>query len=134
MTSPRRSWRDCDSGATALELALVMPVFITLVFGIFNYGWAIYCGNEVRNAVENASRLLIEDPDTTLDDLRAEVEARLSGASIDDVTLSMATETVGTSTDVARISWTYVYTVDTPFIDQTLLRFDSSIVAPLRVG
>ena len=134
MTSPRRSWRDCDSGATALELALVMPVFITLVFGIFNYGWAIYCGNEVRNAVENASRLLIEDPDTTLDDLRAEVEARLSGASIDDVTLSMATETVGTSTDVARISWTYVYTVDTPFIDQTLLRFDSNIVAPLRAG
>ena len=70
--------------------------------------------------------------DTSLDDLRAAVGARLSGASISDVTLSMATETVGTSTDVARISWTYAYVVDTPFIDQTLLRFDSSIVAPLR--
>jgi Flp pilus assembly protein TadG len=128
----RRDWRRCQAGATAVELALVLPLFIAMVFGIFNYGWALYCGGEVRNAVENASRLLIVDPDTSLEDIQAAVAGRLTGASIDDVTLTMATETVGATTHVARVSWTYAYVVETPFIDQTILTFDSSIVTPLR--
>lgn len=128
----KRSLRDCESGATAVELALVLPMFITLLFGIFNYGWAMYCGGEVRNAVEQASRLLIEDPDATLEELRTAVAANLHGATIDQVTLDRTTETVGGSLQVVRISWTYSYVVDTPFLSQKILRFDSSIVTPLR--
>lgn len=122
----------CDSGATAVELALVLPLFITLLFGIFNFGWALYCGAEVRNAVEQASRELLEDPTLTLDELRADVAGRLHGATIDQVTLTRTTETVGTSTQVARISWTYSYVVDTPFLTRKVFAFDSSIVTPLR--
>ncbi len=125
-------WRRCESGATAVELALIMPMFVALVFGIFNYGWAIYCGNEVRYAVQRASRLLVADPNTSLNDLRAAVAERLNGADIDDINLTMSTETFGASTQVARISWTYAYTIETPFLDDAVLNFDSSLLAPLR--
>ncbi|MDP1737121.1 MAG: pilus assembly protein [Caulobacter sp.] len=128
----RPGWRRCESGATAVELALVMPMFVALVFGIFNYGWAIYCGNEVRYAVQRASRLLIVEPDTSLEDLRAAVAERLNGAEIEDVDLAMTTETFGASTHVARITWTYAYTIQTPFLDDAVLNFDSSLLAPLR--
>jgi Flp pilus assembly protein TadG len=127
-----RRLKGCESGATAVELAMVLPMFIALLFGIFNFGWAIYCGGEVRNAVEQASRELLEDPDLTIEELRASVAARLHGATIDQVALSKTTETVGASTQVARISWTYSYIVDTPFLDQKVFNFDSSIVTPLR--
>lgn len=127
-----RRLKRCDSGATAVELALVLPLFIALLFGIFNFGWALYCGGEVRNAVEQASRELLEDPDLTLEELRAGVASRLHGARIDQVTLTRTTETVGSSTHVARISWTYSYAVDTPFLDRKVFNFDSSIVTPLR--
>lgn len=128
----RGDFRRDVAGATAVELALVMPLFVTLVFGVFNYGWALYCGAEVRYAVQRASRILIADPDATVVDLRAAVETRLNGADIDDVTLTLATETFGASTQVARISWTYAYTVETPFLDDAVLTFDSSLLTPLR--
>lgn len=128
----KRTLERCESGATAVELALVLPLFVALVFGIFNFGWALYCGGEVRNAVEQSSRLLLEDPSLTLDELRTAVAGKLHGATIDQVTLSRTTETVGGSTQVARISWTYSYVVDTPFLSQQILSFDSSIVTPLR--
>lgn len=109
-----------------------MPLFVALVFGIFNYGWAIYCGNEVRYAVQRASRLLIVEPDTSLEVLRAAVAERLNGAEIEDVDLAMTTETFGASTHVARITWTYAYTIQTPFLEDAVLNFDSSLLAPLR--
>lgn len=128
----RRGWRRCDSGAAAVELALVLPLFVALVFGIFNYGWAVYCGNEVRYAVQRASRMLIADPDTSLEDLRAAVAGRLNGADIDEVGLTLTTETFGVSTHVARISWTYSHTIVTPFLGDAVMNFDSSLLAPLR--
>lgn len=127
-----RRFRRDDSGASAVELALVMPLFVALVFGLFNYGWALYCGNEVRYAVQRASRLLIADPDATIDELRAAVAQRLNGADIDDVDLSLATETLGAGTRVARVSWRYAYAVETPFLDDAVLTFDSSLLTPLR--
>ncbi|MFZ5670981.1 MAG: TadE/TadG family type IV pilus assembly protein [Pseudomonadota bacterium] len=127
-----RRFRRDDSGASAVELALVMPLFVALVFGLFNYGWALYCGNEVRYAVQRASRLLIADPDATIDELRAAVAQRLNGADIDDVDLSLATETLGAGTRIARVSWRYAYAVETPFLDDAVLTFDSSLLTPLR--
>lgn len=130
--APRRSWRGDESGATAVELSLVMPLFVALVFGIFNYGWALYCGNEVRYAIQRASRLLIADPDTSLEALRAAMAQRIHGADIDDIDLEMNTETIGASTHVMRISWTYAYSIETPFLNAALMTFDSSLLAPLR--
>lgn len=109
-----------------------MPMFVALVFGIFNYGWAIYCGNEVRYAVQRASRLLIAEPDTSLAVLRDAVAEHLNGAKIQDIKLTMTSEDYGASARVARISWTYAYTIETPFLDDAVLNFDSSLLAPLR--
>lgn len=125
--------RGPESGAAALEAALVMPVFITLVIGILNIGWALYCGAEVRHAVERSTRLLIVDPDTTADDVEAAVMADLHGANAEDVGFTMTTEEVGdTGGAVARLTWTYGYTVEAPFVRPVVLDFGSSLVVPLR--
>ena len=76
--------------------------------------------------------MLIVDPHTSVGDIRAAVAARLHSASMADVTLTMTTESLSGSDRVARLSWVYAYTIDTPFISRTLLRFDSSIITPLR--
>ena len=109
-----RFLRDRD-GAAALETALVAPIFITLVLAIFQVGWALYCGGEVRHAVERSTRLLIADPTTP-----------------EDVNLTMTTEAVGSSGQIARLTWVYGYTLDAPFISPVVLDFGSSIVVPLR--
>ena len=125
--------RGPESGAAALETALVMPIFMTLVFGILNVGWAFYCGAEVRHAIERSTRMIIIDPDTTETEIQAAVLADIHAANHDDVTVTMTTEAVGDSGgQVARLTWTYGYTIDAPFMEPAVLDFGSSMVVPLR--
>ena len=119
-------------GAAALETALVAPVFIALVLGILQIGWALYCGAEVRHAVERSTRLLIADPDTAEADIEAAIAEDLNSVNPADVNLTMTTEAIGTSGQIARLTWVYGYTLDAPFISPVVLDFGSSIVVPLR--
>jgi len=129
MRRPRKGW---DSGAAALEMALVAPVFLTFVLGTFTLGWALYCGAEVRHAVERKSRLLIVTPGTTASTLQTAVRAELHAANPNNVNLTMATQTVGAGS-IAKLSWTYGYTMNIPFAANPItLNFNSSMVVPLR--
>lgn len=121
-------------GAAAVETALVAPLFMTLVLVIFNAGWALYCGGEVRHAVERSTRLLIADPTTTEAVIEADVHDTLNSADPDDVAVTLTTEAVGSDGQIGRLSWTYSYTVDAPFVDPLVFNFDSSIVVPLRAS
>ena len=119
-------------GAAALETALVAPVFIALVLGILQIGWALYCGAEVRHAVERSTRLLIADPATPESAIETAIAEDLNSVNPADVNLTMTTEAIGTSGQIARLTWTYGYTLEAPFIAPVVLDFGSSIVVPLR--
>lgn len=47
-----------SSGATAAEFALVLPVFLALVFGTINAGIAMSAVNQVHYAAERSARCL----------------------------------------------------------------------------
>lgn len=126
---PRKGW---DSGAAAVELALILPVFLTFVFGIFNLGWALYCGAEVRHAVERSSRLLIKDPTTSETAILTDVKSQLTSADPTAVSLTKSTQSLGTGGGIAKLNWTYAYTVTAPFINTATFHFDSVTVVPLR--
>ena len=128
----KRAFLRDQRGAAALEGALVAPIFLTMVLGIFNIGWALYCGGEVRHAVERSTRLLIANPDTSEATIEADVKGALNAAEADDVNVVMTTEAVGDDGQIARLSWTYAYAVDAPFMEPVVIDFDSSIVVPLR--
>ena len=129
MARRRRGW---DAGTAAVETALVLPVFLAFVFGILNVGWALYCGAEVRHAVERSTRLLIKDPTTSATTIQTAVRDQLSAADPSAVTLTKSTTAVGTGGGVANLNWTYAYSVSAPFIDTVTFNFDSSMAVPLR--
>ena len=129
MARRRRGW---DAGTAAVETALVLPVFLAFVFGILNVGWALYCGAEVRHAVERSTRLLIKDPTTSASTIQTAVRDQLSAADPSAVTLTKSTTAVGTGGGVATLNWTYAYSVSAPFIDTVTFNFDSSMAVPLR--
>ena len=125
----RRGWNE---GAAALETALVMPLFVAMVLGTLYTGWALYCGAEVRHAVERSTRLVIETPTIDQETLQTAVRDQLRAADADDVTITLTTHTVGTDGEVARLGWRYRYNIDAPFIDPLTINFDSSIIVPKR--
>ena len=53
------SLRRQRSGNNAVEFALIMPVFILLVFGMMEYGWAFFMRTGVINSVRAGCRTAV---------------------------------------------------------------------------
>lgn len=52
-------------GAAALEFALIVPILVSLVFGIADFGWAINRDTLVNNAAREGAREGSLNPDAT---------------------------------------------------------------------
>ena len=53
---PKRSLLRCDSGASAVELAIVITALLGVVFGIFNLAAAVWTMTSLRYAAQSAAR------------------------------------------------------------------------------
>jgi Flp pilus assembly protein TadG len=84
VTSPRR--RDPESGAAAVEFALIVPLLIILVFGIIAFGVILSQLITLGNSARQASRFVVTQ-DRTCADALAQVAASAStiGMDPDDV-------------------------------------------------
>lgn len=47
-----------DTGAAAVEFALVMPILFLLIFGVIQYGWYFYVAENTSGAASNVTRRL----------------------------------------------------------------------------
>ena len=76
----RRLRRDREDGAALVEFAMVLPLFIVLIFGIMEAGWFFAQNVEVRNAAREGARLAVVDFPSTAPggeiDIRDETCAR----------------------------------------------------------
>ncbi|MBP2159336.1 MULTISPECIES: TadE family protein [Asticcacaulis] len=117
-------------GATALEFAIVAPVFIAMVFGVFNLGYALYCGAAVRHAIQESSRLLMFDPNTTASTFKTAVVSKLVNVPVTNLRIAITDETVTQTQHLKRVTWTYNYMVYAPFITSKAFEMGSSVTVP----
>lgn len=50
-----------ERGQTLVEFALILPIFVLLLVGIFDLGRAVYANNTIQNAARQAVRVAIVD-------------------------------------------------------------------------
>jgi len=124
-----RRLRGARSGAAAVEFALVLPLLVIFIFGVWYIGWAINLGGEVRNAVEMGSRIYITNPTATSDDLKTAVASHLIDVPIASVTLSTASQTTGGATS-QHIIWSYSTTAPIPFLSAIPISFTGTYDVP----
>lgn len=74
-------------GQTLVEFALILPIFILILVGIFDFGRAIYGYNTINNAAHEAVRVGIVDQNTTTITARAIKHAVALGLASSDVTV-----------------------------------------------
>jgi Flp pilus assembly protein TadG len=126
-----RHFTDDRSGATILEFAIVAPVLIAMLVGVFNVGFAMYAGAAVRNAIQRSSRALMMTPTTTAATIKTSAQALLVDVPVNNLAVTVTTETVTASMQIKRVSWTYDYALWVPFADNSTLSFGSSMVVPM---
>lgn len=91
VAASRLSARTSQCGATAIEFALVMPIFILILYGLITFGSAFYTQMAVSRAAEDGARSItylttaksyssVTDAVKTL--IRTEVINSLSGSAI----------------------------------------------------
>lgn len=121
--------RRSSPGQALVEFALIIPIFILLVMGIFDLGRAVYGYNTANNAAREAARMAIVDQ--TLTHIKAEAVAHAPGLSLaaSNVTVdfrSQATpQTVGSCSParincLANVRVNYSYQASTPIIGNLL--------------
>lgn len=89
----RQDWQKrARSGAAAVEFAIVLPIFLMILFGIIQFGSVLFLHNNMVNAAREAARRM--SVDESFDQAQAETyaESYLSGWNLEfDVTATPAT-------------------------------------------
>lgn len=75
-------------GQTLVEFALVLPIFILLMFGLFDLGRAVYAYNTISNAARSGARTAIVNQTEATVRARAIQESVSLGVTDADVTIS----------------------------------------------
>lgn len=117
-----------EKGAAAVEFAIVLPIFLILVFGVIEFGFALYDKALITNASREGARfaILFEDPVNSDTDIETRVKSKLNylddnpsasdlinlGAPGSTVTVSVLPATRTTGTDVTvTVNYTYSFLV-----------------------
>lgn len=105
------------SGVTAIEFALVFPLFLIFVFGVVEFGQGLRIYNSLASAASRASRMVMLDDDIANSTLESQIRVVLNDLVSGDLAVNFSTDTAsGISYRVVNIS--YPHNFATPFLDQ----------------
>lgn len=116
LASRRLDLRRCDSGVAAIEFAIVGPLLIMLLVGIFSVGSVLHSLSSVRYALGETARVLQLNPKLSQSELQVRLDEELKEYGKGSVMLTMTIEKDASGSDVARLKATYPYLIAVPFI------------------
>lgn len=86
--------RRADSGAVAIEFAVVAMAAIAIFLGMIEFGRALYMRNEMSYAADHAARKILTDPTVTDDEVEKSLRDAITFGSSENLKISFAIESV----------------------------------------
>lgn len=131
---PTRRGLRGDSGATAVEFALVLPALVILIFGIFETGRVLYTQNAIEHLADRAARIVMiggNDPSVNSAQLQASIETQAHdhspGINPDRVSVSVIPDSTGYQ---VTIGYDYHFTVPLIVIDDFRIESNRWVAVP----
>jgi hypothetical protein len=110
--------RSSEGGGAAVEFALIMPIFIAIVFGMIDYGWYFYQKFTLCAAIRGGVRYGVTFRDnpsgTSLLAATDEAKRRCDAGSVPSTSVTWAGGVTGTA-PIRRLQLTGTYTF-TPLV------------------
>ena len=111
--------RDARGGAVALEFALCLPIFLALIYGVFEFGRFFWTQSTMEFAVEEAARFALINPDATGNLIVSVVEDKAAGLDAGRITVNITYEPNAAGTVArafVRVTGTYNYAPMIPLV------------------
>lgn len=118
---------DLGRGQALVEFALILPILVLLLVGLFDVGRAVFAYNTVANAAREAARLAVVDQTVlTISGLAAQRGVSLGLDPSSDVAVDFLTSALADAAPcngspvppgcIAEVTVSYAYTPATPII------------------
>ncbi len=94
--------------AAIVEFAVVLPLLLTILFGIIEYGWVFMIRQTLQNAAREGARLAVLQTTTApYDNVAARVDAVMAPTGVTSYTITMTHATVGDPSETINVSVPY---------------------------
>ncbi len=103
----------CRVGAVALEFAVGLPLFIALVYGLFEFARIAWTQNTLEYALEEAARFAIVNTDASTVEIQNVVTDSAAALDPARITVTVTFETVGGG-DFVTVTGTYDFDLVVP--------------------
>ena len=103
-------------GAVALEFAIGLPIFLAMVYGIFEFGRIFWTQNTMEYAVEEAARFTMVNPTAANAQIIDVVEENAVGLDTTLIAVNIVFEQSGTDNSFVTITGTYSYAPMIPLV------------------
>lgn len=130
MRKPGSFWRN-DGGASALEFALVLPVFAAMMFGTIQMGIAFYYAGTVQYALERTARLTMIEQDMSSGQVQTAFDNELSTFTDQNIVINYVVDESG-DVPIAEFTAAYVHEFIIPFVPTFSITFDVETRVPLE--
>ncbi len=103
--------RKKQEGASLVEFSVIAPLFVVLLFGLVEFGMAIYDKGVLTNAGREGARfgVIYSNPRKTSTEIRTKVQTYLTNVGFTDTATINVTGAGGNSGDSLTVSVIYPY-------------------------
>ena len=89
-------------GAAVVELAVVLPLLLTIVFGIIEFGWVFMVRETLVNASREGCRVAVLQG-STQQDVTDQVDASMAGAGLSSYSVEITGSTPGNPNETVMV-------------------------------
>jgi Flp pilus assembly protein TadG len=127
-----RFWGD-EAGTSAVEAAICLPILIVVLFGVFHFGWVQHTRSSLRFTLEEASRLLVINPDTTQAAVQTFVGAKFRDLAKGEVQVTLVkSDTANGRIASLNASFNSVFAV--PLVGSFSIPHSVTVTRPIRAS
>ena len=122
-----------EAGQSLVETALVLPVLLIILMGIFDFGRAIFAYNAVSNSAREAVRVAIVNQNAT--EVEDEAKRSAIGLNPDDIAVTFSIPDCGTVLVgcTAHVEVDHQWTAITPLIGNLVGPIQLSSITEMKV-
>ena len=101
-TRSKRTDKTNVKGAAVVELAVVLPLLLTIVFGIIEFGWVFMVRDTLVNASREGCRVAVLQG-STQQDIQDRVATSMSGAGLSTFTVQITSSTATNPNETVKV-------------------------------